>query len=114
MSSTAASNAWAEIVHHASDGILEERWLPGQMTDWRVHGEFGIIGARSREATAIRNPDRCNAISVSTRALGHGMAEQLHNPSLWFGWRSEIASRCAVIQSPSVRPNNRPRPRAER
>ena len=46
----------------------------------RVHGEFGIIGARSREATAIRNPDRCNAISVSTRALGHGMAEQLHNP----------------------------------
>src|SRR5262245_33424215 len=33
MSSTVASNAWAEIVHHASDGILEERWLPGQMTD---------------------------------------------------------------------------------
>ena len=33
MSSTVASNAWAEIVHHPSVGILEERWLPGQMTD---------------------------------------------------------------------------------
>src|SRR5262249_10730409 len=61
---------------------------------WRVHGESGVVGARSRTATAVRNPDRCNAISVSTRARGHGMAEQLHNPSLWFGWRSEIRLTC--------------------
>jgi hypothetical protein len=33
MSSTVASNAWGEIVHHAADGILELRWLPGKMTD---------------------------------------------------------------------------------
>jgi hypothetical protein len=33
MSSTAASNAWAEIVHHEKDGILELRWLPSKMTD---------------------------------------------------------------------------------
>src|SRR5215831_14065636 len=95
MSSTVASDAWAEIVHHASDGILGGAVAARADDGRRVHGEFGIIGARSREATAIRNPDRCNAISVSTRALGHGMAEQLHNPSLWFGWRSEIRLTCA-------------------
>jgi hypothetical protein len=33
MSSTVASNAWAEIVHHEKDGILELRWLPSKMTD---------------------------------------------------------------------------------
>ena len=33
MSSTVASNAWGEIVHHETDGILELRWLPGKMTD---------------------------------------------------------------------------------
>src|SRR5258708_40146728 len=33
MSATLASNAWGEIVHHESDGILELRWLPAAMTD---------------------------------------------------------------------------------
>ena len=33
MSSKLASNAWGEILHHESDGILELRWLPGEMTD---------------------------------------------------------------------------------
>src|SRR5262249_27514149 len=33
--------------------------------------------------------------------------------SAWRRYRA-ARSRCAVIQSPSVRPNNRPRPRAER
>jgi hypothetical protein len=33
MSSTVASNAWAEIIHHETDGILELRWLPSKMTD---------------------------------------------------------------------------------
>src|SRR5260370_24836801 len=33
MSPTLASNAWGEIVHHESDGILELRWLPAAMTD---------------------------------------------------------------------------------
>ena len=91
MSSTVASNAWAEIIHHASDGILEERWLPGQMTDGAFMASLALLALEAEN----RNPDRCNAISVSTRALGHGMAEQLHNPSLWFGWRSEIRLTCA-------------------
>jgi hypothetical protein len=33
MSATQASNAWGEILHHGSDGILELRWLPTPMTD---------------------------------------------------------------------------------
>ena len=43
MSSTVASNAWAEIVHHASDGILEERWLPGQMTDGAFMASLALL-----------------------------------------------------------------------
>jgi len=33
MSSKVAGNAWAEIIHHEPEGILELRWLPGEMTD---------------------------------------------------------------------------------
>jgi len=33
MSPVVASNAWSEIVHHETDGILELRWLPSKMTD---------------------------------------------------------------------------------
>ena len=33
MSSKVAGNAWGEIIHHESDGILELRWLPAEMTD---------------------------------------------------------------------------------
>ena len=43
MSSTVASNAWAEIVHHASVGILELRWLPGQMTDGAFKASLALL-----------------------------------------------------------------------
>src|ERR1700746_23409 len=33
MSDEVAKNKWCVILHHASDGILEERWLPGEMTE---------------------------------------------------------------------------------
>ena len=33
MASTLADNPWGQIIHHESDGILELRWLPSQMTD---------------------------------------------------------------------------------
>jgi len=33
MSSKLVGNAWGEILHRESDGILELRWLPGKMTD---------------------------------------------------------------------------------
>ena len=51
MSSTVASNPWAEIVHHASNGILEQRWLPGQMTD----GAFKVsLALLALEAERLR------------------------------------------------------------
>src|SRR5580704_3163097 len=33
MSETVGNNAWAELIHHTHDGILELRWLPVKMTD---------------------------------------------------------------------------------
>ena len=33
MNSKVTGNAWSEMVHHESDGILELRWLPTEMTD---------------------------------------------------------------------------------
>src|SRR6516164_8606342 len=90
MSSTVASNPCAEIIHHASDGILEQRWLPGQMTEGAFKASLASLALEAERATAVRDPDRRNAISASTRARGHGMAQRLHNPVLWFRWRSEI------------------------
>ena len=43
MSSTVASNAWAEIFHHASDAILEERWLPGQMANGAFIASLALL-----------------------------------------------------------------------
>ena len=42
-----ASNAWAEIIHHASDGILEERWLPGQMTDGAFVASLALLAVEA-------------------------------------------------------------------
>src|SRR4029077_16097726 len=55
MSSMVASNAWAEIIHHASDGILEERWLPGQMTDSAFMASLALLAleAERRRPSAI-------------------------------------------------------------
>jgi len=33
MSAKVAGNAWGDIMHHASEGILELIWLPSKMTD---------------------------------------------------------------------------------
>ena len=43
MSSTVASNPCAEIIHHASDGILEQRWLPGQMTQGAFKASLALL-----------------------------------------------------------------------
>ena len=43
MSSTVGSSTWAEIVHHASDGVLEMRWLPGQMTDGAFKASLALL-----------------------------------------------------------------------
>jgi hypothetical protein len=33
MSAKVAANEWSEILHHKSDGVLELRWLPTEMSD---------------------------------------------------------------------------------
>jgi hypothetical protein len=56
VSSTVSANAWAEIVHHASDGILEERWLPGQMTDGRRAQTERVEALQGRAVALCGNP----------------------------------------------------------
>jgi hypothetical protein len=43
MSSRVAGNAWADIIHHASGGILELRWLPGAMTDGAFKATLALL-----------------------------------------------------------------------
>jgi hypothetical protein len=43
MSSKVASNAWAEILHHDADRMLELRWLPGEMTDGAFKATLALL-----------------------------------------------------------------------
>ena len=43
MSSTVASNPCAEMIHHASDGILEQRWLPGQTAEGSFKASLALL-----------------------------------------------------------------------
>src|SRR6516164_2138358 len=172
MSSTVASNPCAEIIHHASDGILEQRWLPGQMTEGALKASLALLALEAERLTPsailidatqfqhrpgpgvmdgatiavsramvplvfrnsrftslpdFRAPSRKAArkpLMVRQSFRRHGFpAEPRHRvaqesiaalkQSAWRRYRA-ARSRCGVIQSPSVGPNNRPRPRAER
>jgi hypothetical protein len=53
MSDEVARNKWCVILHHASDGILEERWLPGQMTDGAFQASLALLAL---EAERLRPP----------------------------------------------------------
>jgi hypothetical protein len=53
MSSTLASNAWGEIIHHETDGILELRWLPARMTDGAFKATLALLAL---EAERVRAP----------------------------------------------------------
>jgi hypothetical protein len=43
MGSKVAGNAWGEIVHHESNGILELRWLPAEMTDGAFKATLALL-----------------------------------------------------------------------
>jgi len=49
MSATLASNAWGEIVHHKSDGILELRWLPTAMTDGAFKATLALLALEAEK-----------------------------------------------------------------
>jgi hypothetical protein len=51
MSTTLAKNAWGEIVHYPTDGILELRWLPVKMTDAAFKATLALLAL---EAERVR------------------------------------------------------------
>jgi hypothetical protein len=53
MSSTVASNAWAEIIHHETDGILELRWLPSKMTDGAFKATLALFVWEAEKARLL-------------------------------------------------------------
>jgi hypothetical protein len=56
MSDEVARNKWCVILHHASDGLLEQRWLPGQMTDGAFKASLALLaleGERLRPSAIL-------------------------------------------------------------
>ena len=43
MSETVGNNAWAELIHHTHDGVLELRWLPVKMTDGGFKATLALL-----------------------------------------------------------------------
>lgn len=50
MNANVASNAWAEILHHKGDGILELRWLPSKMTDSAFKATLALLAWEAEKA----------------------------------------------------------------
>ena len=38
-----AGNQWCAILHHASNGMLEMRWLPGEMTEGAFKASLALL-----------------------------------------------------------------------
>jgi hypothetical protein len=53
MSPVVASNAWSEIVHHETDGILELRWLPSKMTDGAFKATLALFVWEAEKARPL-------------------------------------------------------------
>jgi len=53
MNTAVASNAWGEIIHHETEGILELRWLPVNMTDGAFKATLALLAL---EAERVRPP----------------------------------------------------------
>lgn len=64
MSDEVARNKWCVILHHASDGMLEQRWLPGQMTDGAFKASLALLAL---EAERLRP----SAILIDATQMQH-------------------------------------------
>ena len=53
MSTTVVSNAWAEIIHHQTDSILELRWLPSKMTDGAFKATLALLAWEAEKARPL-------------------------------------------------------------
>lgn len=49
MTKDLARNAWAAIIHHESDGILELRWLPSTMTDNAFKATLAMLASEAEK-----------------------------------------------------------------
>jgi hypothetical protein len=49
MSPELARNAWGIILHHVQDGIVELRWLPGQMTDGAFKATLALLALEAEK-----------------------------------------------------------------
>jgi len=49
MSGEVARNKWCIILHDASDGMLELRWLPGQMTDGAFKATLALLALEAEK-----------------------------------------------------------------
>jgi hypothetical protein len=49
MSSELARNAWGIILHHAEEGIVELRWLPGEMTDGAFKATLALLALEAEK-----------------------------------------------------------------
>ncbi len=47
MVSNVAGNIWGQILHDESEGILELRWLPGEMTDARFMATLALYASEA-------------------------------------------------------------------
>ena len=90
MATEIARNAWGVIVHHASERILELRWLPSTMNRRRLQGNIGPVRQRGGEGQAVLPADRRDGVSPQLCAGGHGMAKRRDHSALWRGRREKI------------------------
>jgi hypothetical protein len=72
MSTTLASNAWGEIIHHPNDGILELRWLPTKMTDAAFKATLALLAL---EAERVRPPSLLIDATQFRHQFGPGVME---------------------------------------
>jgi hypothetical protein len=49
MSSELTTNAWGIILHHVRDGIVELRWLPGEMTDGGFKATLALLALEAEK-----------------------------------------------------------------
>jgi hypothetical protein len=76
MSKTVANNVWAELIHHANDGILELRWLPAKMTDGGFKATLALLAL---EAERLRPPFLLIDATEFRHEFGPGVMEWRDN-----------------------------------
>jgi hypothetical protein len=76
MSETVGNNAWAELIHHTHDGILELRWLPVKMTDSGFKATLALLAL---EAERLRPPFLLIDATEFRHEFGPGVMEWRDN-----------------------------------